>query len=198
MAWMGKCRAVSSKPCRASTLSPLMSRKSSAMTTGPLSMGLPEPLKIRPGREKGFRKVSGLPAPHTPPESHHPVSLAPSDHTWLTSMTVPAKGRLSSFLCREFSQARQFGVTLTTGLSPGWSVIRIRPGKGGLGHPFQPGLPVGDFQLHLWWLSLTPSLLSLFCTLGPVLGMGAGERQCNLWLQRALRKPTCIGSEGLC
>ena len=28
---------------------PLMSRKSSAMTTGPLSMGLPEPLKTRPG-----------------------------------------------------------------------------------------------------------------------------------------------------
>lgn len=41
------------KPSRASSHSPLISRKSSAMTTGPLSMGLPEPLKTRPGGKQG-------------------------------------------------------------------------------------------------------------------------------------------------
>ena len=37
-----------------------MSRKSSAITVGPLSMGFPEPLKIRPNMssETGVRKMS--------------------------------------------------------------------------------------------------------------------------------------------
>lgn len=65
--------------------SPLISRKSSAMTTGPLSMGLPEPLKTRPGGGEGcwgmLRASPGSPSLlltlHTVTASHRPlVSLS--------------------------------------------------------------------------------------------------------------------------
>lgn len=51
--WGRWLEAGSRKPSRAPGHSPLISRKSSAMTTGPLSMGLPEPLKTRPVGGRG-------------------------------------------------------------------------------------------------------------------------------------------------
>lgn len=77
----------------ASGHSPLISRKSSAMTTGPLSMGLPEPLKTRPGVGEECCGCSGPPwvshccSPATPspvptrpshPNCPMPSSLQPS------------------------------------------------------------------------------------------------------------------------
>lgn len=148
-AWMESAGAVSSKPCRASTLSPLMSRNSSAMTTGPLSMGLPEPLKIRPGRDKGFRRVSGLPvsawppAPHTPPpESHHavfPASSAPLPSHMAHFHECPCKG------WNIFLPLLRIVIGKALGSHPdhwpGPRLItnqRIRQVKEGLHHPFQP------------------------------------------------------------
>lgn len=85
-------RAGSPKPCRTSGHSPLISRKSSAMTIGPLSMGLPEPLKIRPGGGQwALENAQGQPwashccPPPTPPPAptcpHMPSTLSPSPST---------------------------------------------------------------------------------------------------------------------
>lgn len=80
--------------------SPLISRKSSAMTTGPLSMGLPEPLKTRPEGGEGswgmLRASPGSPSLlltlHTTTASHRPLmslSHQPSvTHRELATVTV--------------------------------------------------------------------------------------------------------------
>lgn len=91
---------VSSEPCAASNLLPLMSRNSSAMTAGPLSMGLPEPLKIRPGRDKGCRKTLVLPACARPPASHNPSES-------------------QDLLRPQVLHTRRLGGILDTGLDPG-------------------------------------------------------------------------------
>lgn len=119
--WLG---SDSCYPCAASALLPLMSRNSSAMTAGPLSMGLPEPLKIRPGGNKECRKMAVLPAsarpltPYIPSEAHYPVFVTSS---------VPSYYRQTFWR----HPVHQPGPRFTT-------YQRIRLSKEGLSHPSQP------------------------------------------------------------
>lgn len=72
----------SSRPCPAPPafpeLSPLMSRKSSAITAGPLSMGLAEPLNTRPVGTHGL-SLPGPPAGGGTCGSHGPGARSPPD-----------------------------------------------------------------------------------------------------------------------
>lgn len=111
-------------PCAASTLLPLISRNSSAMTAGPLSMGFPEPLKIRPGRNKECRKMSVLPASARPP------APTPLQHL-ITLYPLPPQSPATADKAFWSHPVHWPGPRLIT-------YQRIRLSKEGLSHSFQP------------------------------------------------------------